>query len=112
MESLMPPKQKQSGFVASDVLAVELAKALRQLPAGEIAKALRAALPQGLAAPPSSPRIIRIREVVSRTGKCRTSIYQGIARGEFPKPIAIGQRFNGARGRGRTCMTELPVEGF
>lgn len=36
--------------------------------------------------------IIRLPVVKHRTGKSRSSIYDGIARGEFPQPISIGLR--------------------
>ena len=35
------------------------------------------------------PRILRLPEVVSRTGLPRASIYQQMALGSFPKPIAL-----------------------
>ena len=34
----------------------------------------------------------RLPEVKGRTGKGRTSIYNGIKNGTFPKPIRIGDR--------------------
>ena len=33
--------------------------------------------------------ILRIREVVTRTGMCRASIYNAMAAGTFPRSIAI-----------------------
>ncbi len=37
-------------------------------------------------------RILRLKKVISRTGRSRSSIYADIKRGEFPKPISIGKR--------------------
>jgi prophage regulatory protein len=36
--------------------------------------------------------ILRLPAVKLRTGKSRSSIYDAVARGEFPKPISIGVR--------------------
>jgi len=41
------------------------------------------------------PRILRLPEVVSRTGLPRASIYQQMAQGSFPKPIALSVRSRG-----------------
>lgn len=35
---------------------------------------------------------LRLPEVKRRTGKGRSQIYRGIARGTFPKPIKLGER--------------------
>ncbi len=35
-------------------------------------------------------RLLRIREVMTRTGRTRSRIYDDIANGEFPKPVKIG----------------------
>jgi len=35
-------------------------------------------------------KFLRLPEVRDRTGKSRSSIYQGIAAGTFPKPIKLG----------------------
>jgi prophage regulatory protein len=43
----------------------------------------------------SAPRIIRLPEVIKRTGLPRASIYQQMAMGSFPKPIAISLRSRG-----------------
>jgi prophage regulatory protein len=40
-------------------------------------------------------RILRLPDVMARVGLCRASIYQGIAKGWFPKPIPLGQRARG-----------------
>lgn len=41
----------------------------------------------------STPRqVLRLPEVMRRTGKRRTSLLQAIQRGEFPKPIRLGAR--------------------
>ncbi|HEX4078246.1 MAG TPA: AlpA family transcriptional regulator [Rhizomicrobium sp.] len=37
-------------------------------------------------------RILRRREVELRIGLSRSTIYEGIAQGEFPKPIKLGKR--------------------
>ena len=37
-----------------------------------------------------STRFLKLPEVQNRTGKSRSSIYQGIAAGTFPKQIKIG----------------------
>lgn len=36
--------------------------------------------------------LIRLPKVKERTGESRTTIYDKIRRGEFPKPVAIGPR--------------------
>lgn len=36
--------------------------------------------------------ILKLHEVTSRTGKSRSSIYESIAEGDFPKPVKIGER--------------------
>ena len=36
--------------------------------------------------------IIRLTEVISRTGRPKTSIYEDIREGSFPTPIPIGAR--------------------
>ncbi|WP_123658989.1 helix-turn-helix transcriptional regulator [Salinisphaera japonica] len=40
-------------------------------------------------------QILRIREVVSRTGLSRSSIYEQVKRGEFPAPLRLDQRARG-----------------
>jgi len=37
-------------------------------------------------------QVLRLPEVMRRTGKRRTSLLQAIQRGEFPKPIRLGAR--------------------
>jgi prophage regulatory protein len=37
-------------------------------------------------------RIIRLREVELVTGKKRSAIYEGVAKGTFPAPIPLGPR--------------------
>lgn len=39
-----------------------------------------------------SERILRRPEVQTRTGLSRSTIYDAMARGEFPKPIKLGLR--------------------
>ena len=41
---------------------------------------------------PLAIRIMRLPEVVNRVGLQRAAIYQHIAKGSFPKQIAIGER--------------------
>lgn len=36
--------------------------------------------------------ILRRKAVEARTGLCRSSIYQKMASGDFPKPISLGLR--------------------
>jgi len=42
-------------------------------------------------------RILRLPEVKAATGKSRSSIYQGVANGTFPAPVALGPRSVGWR---------------
>ncbi len=37
-------------------------------------------------------RIIRLREVIRRVGLCRSSIYQYIRAGRFPRQVTLGGR--------------------
>jgi len=37
-------------------------------------------------------RIIKMTEVVNKTALCKTTIYNLIAKGEFPKQIPLGER--------------------
>lgn len=39
-----------------------------------------------------SQDLLRLPLVIQRTGLARTSIYAGIKRGDFPKPIQLGPR--------------------
>jgi prophage regulatory protein len=39
--------------------------------------------------------VLRLRDVTRRVGLQRASIYRGIAKGTFPKPIALGIRARG-----------------
>jgi prophage regulatory protein len=39
-----------------------------------------------------STRLIRLEEVKRRTGYQKTSIYNGIAGGTFPRPVPLGAR--------------------
>ena len=38
------------------------------------------------------PRLIRLPNVLNRTGLARSTIYLRISEGEFPRPISIGKR--------------------
>ena len=44
----------------------------------------------GVAAP--FERLLRLREVMARTGRCRSSLYADIKSGDFPPNLAIGRR--------------------
>lgn len=37
-------------------------------------------------------RLIRLREVLTRTGRSKAQLYRDIAVGDFPKPIKTGRR--------------------
>jgi prophage regulatory protein len=37
-------------------------------------------------------RLLRLPEVVSRTGKARSTIYRDVKAGAFPAPVQIGER--------------------
>ena len=37
-------------------------------------------------------RLIRLREVMTRTGRCRSSLYTDIKNGKFPRSLSIGPR--------------------
>lgn len=37
-------------------------------------------------------RLLRLPEVIERTGLSRSSLYQRINQGTFPRPIKLGQR--------------------
>jgi prophage regulatory protein len=37
-------------------------------------------------------RLIRLREVMTRTGRCRSSLYADIKNGNFPRNLPIGAR--------------------
>lgn len=37
-------------------------------------------------------KVQRLPEVIEDSGRCRSSIYAGIAAGTFPKPIKLGPR--------------------
>lgn len=38
-----------------------------------------------------SPRLLRLPQVIERTGLGRSSIYEAIRRGAFPAPVALTQ---------------------
>jgi prophage regulatory protein len=40
-------------------------------------------------------QIMRMKDVVKKIGLCRATIYTIISRGEFPRPIRIGERATG-----------------
>jgi len=37
-------------------------------------------------------RLLKLKEVVAKTGICRSSIYSKISEGTFPKPVKLGER--------------------
>jgi prophage regulatory protein len=39
-----------------------------------------------------NPSILRLKDVVRRIGLSRSTIYQRISEGTFPKPISLGDR--------------------
>lgn len=39
-----------------------------------------------------SSKILRLREIIARTGLSRTTIYDYVSRGTFPAPIRLGPR--------------------
>jgi predicted DNA-binding transcriptional regulator AlpA len=41
---------------------------------------------------PQHLRILRLPEVEQRTGKSRSGIYDGVAKGTFPAPVPLGAR--------------------
>lgn len=51
-------------------------------------------------------KLLRLPEVQIRTGKSRSSIYQGVADGTFPKQVKLGPR---ARAAG---WVESEIEGY
>ena len=44
---------------------------------------------------PSDDRILKISEIVSKCRKSRTSIYDCVNAGDFPRPLKIGKRSSG-----------------
>jgi prophage regulatory protein len=40
----------------------------------------------------SEVRFIRIKEVLTICGKSRSSVYEAVQKGEFPKPVKLGGR--------------------
>ena len=42
-------------------------------------------------------QVMRMKDVVKKIGLCRATIYSMISRGEFPRPIRIGERATGWR---------------
>lgn len=45
--------------------------------------------------PTPEVRLIRLKEVVTICGKSRSSIYEAIQKGEFPKPVKLRGRSSG-----------------
>lgn len=37
------------------------------------------------------PRVLRVSEVVKRTGLCKSTVYARIRAGDFPKPVPLGK---------------------
>lgn len=42
-------------------------------------------------------RILRLRDVITVVGLCRSTIYEKIDAGEFPRPVKLGKRAVGWR---------------
>ena len=42
-------------------------------------------------------QVLRLRDVILRTGISRSTIYERMSRGAFPKPIRLGERAVGWR---------------
>lgn len=40
-------------------------------------------------------RVLKLKEVVARTAKAKSTVYDDVAKGIFPKPIKIGTRASG-----------------
>lgn len=40
----------------------------------------------------NEPTILRLRQVLARTGLARSTLYERVRLGEFPKPISLGPR--------------------
>lgn len=53
-------------------------------------------------------RILRLPAVKDRTGLSRSSVYEKIATGDFPKPISLGAR--AVAGLNRTSMRGSIIE--
>lgn len=45
--------------------------------------------------PTTDVRFIRLKEVLTICGKSRSSVYEAIQRGEFPKPVKLRGRSSG-----------------
>ncbi len=41
--------------------------------------------------PANAKRFLRLKEVLAICGKSRSSIYEAIRRGEFPRPVKLGE---------------------
>ncbi|SMG61074.1 transcriptional regulator, AlpA family [Paraburkholderia susongensis] len=52
---------------------------------------------QGIPESSKMDQVMRMKDVVKRIGLCRATIYSMISRGEFPRPIRIGERATGWR---------------
>jgi prophage regulatory protein len=50
--------------------------------------------PQQSKARGSKQRLVRLPEVIARTGVSRSELYRRMAAGTFPMPIKLGQRLN------------------
>ncbi|MFM0463063.1 AlpA family transcriptional regulator [Paraburkholderia sediminicola] len=50
---------------------------------------------QGTPEPNKMDQVMRMKDVVKKIGLCRATIYAMINRGEFPRPIRIGERATG-----------------
>lgn len=52
---------------------------------------------QGIPESCKMDQVMRMKDVVKKIGLCRATIYAMISRGEFPRPIRIGERATGWR---------------
>lgn len=48
-----------------------------------------------LAAQPESQRVLRIRETSYKVGLSKTSVYESVKKGTFPKPLRLSERSSG-----------------
>jgi prophage regulatory protein len=53
---------------------------------------------------PSLTRMLRRQEVENRTGLKRSTIYEAIAKGTFPRPVRVGTK--------AVCWVEIEIEAW
>ena len=56
---------------------------------------------------PADVRFIRLKEVLAICGKSRSSVYEAIKKGEFPRPIKLGPLISLDQGRNRAVGSVL-----